>query len=109
MERTEMQDRLHALFPTEADIPAECRVLAPLHQRAILLNGEMRIWKGETRPVHSPVALRGAEGKLSVHDALRSFSIRTMVAAKQSPASKKLLDSIVLGNKSNFVNTRVIQ
>jgi glyceraldehyde-3-phosphate dehydrogenase (NADP+) len=49
-----------------------------------------------------------AEGTLSVHDALRSFSIRTMVAAKQTEASKKLLDSIVLGNKSNFVNTRFI-
>ena len=49
-----------------------------------------------------------AEGTLSVHDALRSFSIRTMVAAKQTDASKKLLDSIVLGNKSNFVNTRFI-
>jgi glyceraldehyde-3-phosphate dehydrogenase (NADP+) len=49
-----------------------------------------------------------AEGTLSVHDALRSFSIRSMVAAKKSEASKKLLDSIVLGNKSNFVNTRFI-
>jgi glyceraldehyde-3-phosphate dehydrogenase (NADP+) len=49
-----------------------------------------------------------AEGTLSVHDALRSFSIRTMVAAKQTDASKRLLDAIVLGNKSNFVNTRFI-
>ncbi len=37
-----------------------------------------------------------------------SDAIRTMVAAKQTDASKKLLDSIVLGNKSNFVNTRFI-
>jgi glyceraldehyde-3-phosphate dehydrogenase (NADP+) len=49
-----------------------------------------------------------AEGTLSVHDALRSFSIRSMVAAKKTEASKKLLDSIVLGNKSNFLNTRFI-
>ena len=52
--------RLQALFPTETDIPAECRVLAPLHQRAILLDGEMQIWKGETRPVYSPVSIRAA-------------------------------------------------
>lgn len=57
--------RLHGLFPTEADIPAECRILAPLHQRAILLNGAMRIWQGETRPVCSPVALRTADGSLA--------------------------------------------
>ncbi|HSG21971.1 MAG TPA: aldehyde dehydrogenase family protein, partial [Azonexus sp.] len=49
-----------------------------------------------------------AEGTLSVHDALRAFSIRTMVAAKQTEASKKLLDAIVLGNKSSFINTHFI-
>ena len=58
------------------------------------------------------VPLRRAQGfgrgTLSVHDALRSFSIRTMVAAKQTEATKKLLDEIVLGNKSNFLNTRFI-
>ena len=57
--------RLQALFPTEADIPADCRVLAPLHQRAILLDGEMQIWKGETRPVYSPVSIRAADGSLT--------------------------------------------
>lgn len=59
-----IQERLHGLFPTEADIPEECRILAPLHQRSILLNGEMQIWKGETRAVFSPVAVRAADGSL---------------------------------------------
>ncbi|KAI5914107.1 NADP-dependent glyceraldehyde-3-phosphate dehydrogenase [Thauera sp. 2A1] len=63
--QTPLQARLQALFPTEADIPAECRVLAPLHQRSILLNGEMQIWKGDTRAVHSPVSIRGADGRLT--------------------------------------------
>ena len=45
-----------------------------------------------------------AEGTLSVRRAA-PFSIRTMVAAKQTEATKKLLDEIVLGNKSNFLNT----
>ena len=49
-----------------------------------------------------------AEGTLSVTDALRSFSIRSMVAAKQTESSEKLLDSIVLGHKSKFINTRYI-
>jgi glyceraldehyde-3-phosphate dehydrogenase (NADP+) len=49
-----------------------------------------------------------AEGTLSVSDALRAFSIRSMVAAKQTESSKQLLDAIVLGNKSNFINTRFI-
>jgi glyceraldehyde-3-phosphate dehydrogenase (NADP+) len=65
MNMNPIQERLHGLFPLESDIPEACRVLAPLHQRAILLNGEMRIWKGETRAVFSPVAVRSADGSLS--------------------------------------------
>ena len=49
-----------------------------------------------------------AEGTLSVTDALRSFSIRSMVATKQTDASEQLLDSIVIGHKSKFINTRFI-
>ncbi len=49
-----------------------------------------------------------AEGTLSVTDALRSFSIRSMVAAKQTNESKRLLDTIVQHHKSNFINTGYI-
>jgi glyceraldehyde-3-phosphate dehydrogenase (NADP+) len=49
-----------------------------------------------------------AEGTLSVTDALRSFSIRSMVAAKQTEATKQLLDTIVTDHKSKFINTRFI-
>ena len=49
-----------------------------------------------------------AEGTLSVTDALRSFSIRSMVAAKQTEASEDLLDAIVVEHKSKFINTRFI-
>jgi glyceraldehyde-3-phosphate dehydrogenase (NADP+) len=49
-----------------------------------------------------------AEGTLSVTDALRSFSIRSMVATKQTEANKQLLDAIVTEHKSNFINTRFI-
>ena len=49
-----------------------------------------------------------AEGMLSVTDALRSFSIRSMIAAKQTDDSKRLLDDIVRDHKSNFINTGFI-
>ena len=49
-----------------------------------------------------------AEGTLSVTDALRSFSIRSMIAAKQTEDSKRLLDEIVRDHKSNFINTGFI-
>jgi aldehyde dehydrogenase (NAD+) len=49
-----------------------------------------------------------AEGTLSVTDALRSFSIRSMIATKQTAASEQLLDRIVQDHKSKFINTRFI-
>ncbi|WP_046245900.1 NADP-dependent glyceraldehyde-3-phosphate dehydrogenase [Hymenobacter terrenus] len=49
-----------------------------------------------------------AEGTLSVYDALRSFSIRTVVATKQTDANKHLLNEIVDGQESSFLSTRFI-
>jgi glyceraldehyde-3-phosphate dehydrogenase (NADP+) len=49
-----------------------------------------------------------AEGTLSVTDALRSFSIRSMIAAKQTKTNEEILDAIVQGHKSKFVSTRFI-
>lgn len=49
-----------------------------------------------------------AEGTLSVTDALRSFSIRSMIAAKHTGENAALIDDIVKTNKSKFINTRFI-
>ncbi len=49
-----------------------------------------------------------AEGTLSVTDALRSFSIRSLVAAKEKEENKKLLTTIVREHKSNFLSTDFI-
>jgi glyceraldehyde-3-phosphate dehydrogenase (NADP+) len=49
-----------------------------------------------------------AEGTLSVSDALKVFSIRTLVAAKESDANKKLITTILKGQKSNFLSTDFI-
>jgi glyceraldehyde-3-phosphate dehydrogenase (NADP+) len=49
-----------------------------------------------------------AEGTLSVSDALRCFSIRSLVAAKDSDANKKLIRRILRGRKSKFLSTDFI-
>jgi glyceraldehyde-3-phosphate dehydrogenase (NADP+) len=49
-----------------------------------------------------------AQGTLSVFDALRSFSIRTIVATKETPATKALFNEIIDHNSSNFLSTRYI-
>jgi glyceraldehyde-3-phosphate dehydrogenase (NADP+) len=47
-----------------------------------------------------------AEGTLSVHDALRAFSIRTMVSAKENDAGKSLIQSISESDTSRIINSR---
>ncbi len=46
-----------------------------------------------------------AEGTLSVGDALRCFSIRTLVAAKGTARNNALLDAITRDHRSNFLTT----
>lgn len=49
-----------------------------------------------------------AEGTLSVSDALRVFTIRTLVAAKETEMNKKILKKIMRENKSTFLSTDYI-
>ena len=49
-----------------------------------------------------------AEGTLSVYDALRSFSIRTVVATKETPENKAIINKIVTEGESNFLSTKFI-
>lgn len=49
-----------------------------------------------------------AEGTLSVVDALRSFSIRSLVATKLNDANKAIVNEIVNNHDSNFLSTKYI-
>ncbi|MDT8886672.1 NADP-dependent glyceraldehyde-3-phosphate dehydrogenase [Aquirufa regiilacus] len=49
-----------------------------------------------------------AEGTLSVTAALRSFSIRTVVATKANQLNKDIVNQIVENQQSNFLSTRFI-
>jgi glyceraldehyde-3-phosphate dehydrogenase (NADP+) len=49
-----------------------------------------------------------AEGTLSVADALRVFSIRTLVAAKSTDANKALIGRIIRNRESSFISTDYI-
>ncbi len=49
-----------------------------------------------------------AEATLSVPDALRAFSIRSMVATKQTDENKALINKIVSDQTSNFLSTKYI-
>lgn len=49
-----------------------------------------------------------AEGTLSVTDALRAFTIRTLVAAKENEPNKEIIRKILKDDLSNFISTDII-
>ena len=49
-----------------------------------------------------------AQSTLSVSDALRAFSIRSMVAIKETSENKEILTNILRNHKSNFLSTDFI-
>ena len=49
-----------------------------------------------------------AEATLSISDALRCFSIRSLVAAQANENSRNIIQDIVTGRHSNFLNTDFI-
>ena len=94
-----------AIFSQDADELAQ--LIDPLVNHVSRLNINAQCQRG---PDTFPFTGRkdSAEGTLSVADALRSFSIRTVVATKDTAANKKILNEIVQGDKSNFLSTKFI-
>ncbi|HWR39110.1 MAG TPA: NADP-dependent glyceraldehyde-3-phosphate dehydrogenase [Patescibacteria group bacterium] len=91
-----------SIFGTDADMMAS--LIDPLVNQVCRVNINSQCQRG---PDGFPFTGRkdSAEGTLSVTDALRAFSIRTLVAAKITPANKKMITEIVKGDKSKFLST----
>ncbi len=83
------------------------RLIDPLVNQVCRVNINSQCQRG---PDKFPFTGRkdSAEGTLSVSDALRVFSIRTLVAAKGSDANKRILTEIVRERRSNFLSTDFI-
>lgn len=91
-----------SIFGTDPDLMAS--LIDPLVNQVCRVNINSQCQRG---PDSFPFTGRkdSAEGTLSVTDALRVFSIRTLVAAKTTPANKQLITEIVRGDKSKFLST----
>ncbi len=89
------------------DPKAIARLIDPLVNQVCRVNLNSQCQRG---PDTFPFTGRkdSAEGTLSVSDALRVFSIRTLVAAKGSDLNKEIISSIVRGRQSNFLSTDYI-
>jgi glyceraldehyde-3-phosphate dehydrogenase (NADP+) len=94
-----------SIFATDPDRIA--RLVDPLVNQVCRVNINSQCQRG---PDVFPFNGRkdSAEGTLSVSDALRVFSIRTLVAAKQSDLNDKILGSILEERKSSFLSTDFI-
>jgi len=94
-----------SLFGTETDKLAS--LIDPMVNQVCRVNINSQCQRG---PDVFPFNGRkdSAEGTLSVFDALRTFSIRTIVAAKDAELNKSMITEIVRGRKSNFLSTDYI-
>lgn len=53
-----MSQYLNGVFPTEDAIPDQFKIHQPIDQREYLIDGELKIWRGNLNPVLSPVCIR---------------------------------------------------
>jgi glyceraldehyde-3-phosphate dehydrogenase (NADP+) len=94
-----------SIFGTDAEVIA--RLIDPMVNQVCRLNINSQCQRG---PDTFPFTGRkdSAEGTLSVSDALRVFTIRTLVAAKENPLNKAIITRTVRDRLSNFVSTDFI-
>lgn len=94
-----------SLFGNEPGVIA--KLIDPLVNQVCRVNLNSQCQRG---PDSFPFTGRkdSAEGTLSVSDALRAFSIRTLVAAKGTDANKKIITEIVRERESGFLSTDFI-
>jgi len=94
-----------SIFGSDPDVIAD--LIDPLVNQVCRVNINSQCQRG---PDTFPFTGRkdSAEGTLSVSDALRVFSIRTLVAAKESDINKTIITNIVRERKSNFLSTDYI-
>lgn len=94
-----------SIFGNDADVIAD--LIDPLVNQVCRVNINSQCQRG---PDTFPFTGRkdSAEGTLSVSDALRVFTIRTLVAAKDKDHNKRIIREIVRERKSNFLSTDFI-
>ena len=94
-----------SIFGTNADELA--KLIDPLVNQVCRLNINSQCQRGpDVYPFNG--RKNSAEATLSVSDSLRTFSIRTLVAAKEMEINKKIISDIIENRKSTFLSTDYI-
>ena len=107
-----INDMAESNYGQQASVFGEdVNVLAPLLDTLVNLVCRVNLNSSCQRgPDNYPFTGRkdSAFSTLSVHDALRSFSIRTFVASKDNEVNKKIIKDLLNTKKSNFISTDYI-
>ena len=107
-----INDMAESNYGQQASVFGEdVNVLAPLLDTLVNLVCRVNLNSSCQRgPDNYPFTGRkdSAFSTLSVHDALRSFSIRTFVASKDNDVNKKIIKDLLNTKKSNFISTDYI-
>lgn len=94
-----------SIFGTDPEMIAE--LIDPMVNQVCRVNINSQCQRG---PDTFPFTGRkdSAEGTLSVSDALRVFSIRSLVATKETDMNKKIISSVARDRKSRFLSTNFL-
>ena len=94
-----------SLFGSNAELIAD--IIDPMVNQVCRVNINSQCQRG---PDTFPFTGRkdSAEGTLSVSDALKVFTIRTLVAAKETDTNRRIIKSIVTERRSRFLSTDFI-
>lgn len=81
------------VFPKMADIPSNMRLHAPVHQRHILINGQIREWDGPAHTVYSPIYIKNEQTNDISATVIGSYPLATtQEAAEALQAARQAYD-----------------
>lgn len=83
--KTDYQERsMEALFSRAEDIPEALRIQEQLHQTRILVNGELREWKGDFHKVYSPILIVNEDSGATEKIQIGSYPIATTKESQEA-------------------------
>ena len=74
---TSPSEKMKSLFATLDQVPEDIRIQKQLHQTRILVNGELREWKGDFHKVYSPILIANKESGATEKMQIGSYPIAT--------------------------------
>jgi len=74
--------KISVLFSRLEDIPENLQLKTPVHQRQILLDGELVEWNGPTHLVYSPMYVKNSSGETETQFVIGSYPLATDKEAK---------------------------